>query len=189
MLTRRGLLTKAGVAAAGLVLPALAHSRLTGASGAGPVVEISMRSDERGAEVWFDPIGVRIEPGQTVRWVMASPGNPHTTTAYHPRNASRSLRIPEAAEPWDSGFLINPGDRFEVTLIVEGVYDYFCLPHEAAGMVGRIVVGRPGGPGALPFDYFVGRPGTGAWGRVPPAAREVFPSIEAIVARGLVSRR
>ena len=57
------------------------------------------------------------------------------------------------------------------------------------GMVGRIVVGRPAGPGAQPFDYFVGRPGTGAWGRVPPAAREVFPSVEAIVARGVVSRR
>jgi hypothetical protein len=104
-------------------------------------------------------------------------------------NASHSLRIPEAAEPWDSGFLINPGDHFEVTLTVEGVYDYFCLPHEAAGMVGRIVVGRPGGPGAQPFDYFVGRPGTGNWGDVPAAARAAFPNVEAIVTRGVVSRR
>ena len=189
MLTRRGLLTKGGLALAGLALPPLAHPRLSGAGGAGTVVEIRMRSDDRGAEVWFDPIGVRIEPGQTVRWIMASPGNPHTTTAYHPRNANHSLRIPEVAEPWDSGFLINPGDRFEVTLPVEGVYDYFCLPHEAAGMVGRIVVGRPGGPGTQPFDYFVGRPGTGDWGHVPVAAQERFPSVEAIMALGVVSRR
>ncbi len=83
---------------------------------------------------------------------------------------------------------MNPGDRFEVTLTAEGVYDYFCLPHEAAGMVGRIVVGRPGGPGAQPFDYFVGRPGTGDWGRVPPAAQAGFPSVDAIVARGVVKR-
>lgn len=65
--------------------------------------------------------------------------------------------------PWDSGFLVNDRDRFEITLTVEGVYDYFCLPHEAGGMVGRIVVGRPGGPGALPFDDFAGRAGTREW--------------------------
>ena len=189
MLTRRGLLTKGGLALAGLALPPLAHPRPTGAGGSSAVVEIRMRSDDRGAEVWFDPIGVRIEPGQTVRWLMASPGNPHTTTAYHPRNANHSLRIPEAAEPWDSGFLVQPGDRFQVTLTVEGVYDYFCLPHELAGMVGRIVVGRPGGPGTQPFDYFVGRPGTGDWGHVPQAAQAVFPSVETIVALGVVNRR
>ena len=36
-------------------------------------------------------------------------------------------------------------------LTVEGVYDYFCAPHEMAGMVGRIIVGRPG---AQPFDDY-----------------------------------
>ncbi|MDA7965440.1 plastocyanin/azurin family copper-binding protein, partial [Ruegeria sp.] len=28
-------------------------------------------------------------------------------------------------------------------LTIPGVYDYYCLPHEAAAMVGRIVVGTP----------------------------------------------
>jgi plastocyanin len=151
-------------------------------------VEIQMHSSPRGEEVWFDPIGVRIEPAQIIRWVMASSGNPHTTTAYHPRNANHSLRIPEAAAPWDSGFLVKPGDTFEVTLTVEGVYDYFCVPHEAAGMVGRIVVGRPDGPGALPFDYFTGRAGSQAWLPVPEAARAAFPTVAAIVAGGAVRR-
>ncbi len=143
-----------------------------------------MRSDPQGARVWFDPIGLYVEPGQTVRWVVDS--NVHTTTAYHPRNDGHSLRIPEGAVPWDSGFLVNPGDRFEVTLTVEGVYDYFCAPHEAAGMVGRLVVGRPAGPGALPFDYFRGRPGTGNWKPVPAAAREAFPSVERILEERIV---
>jgi plastocyanin len=148
--------------------------------------EIRMRSDTRGEHVGFDPIGILIQPGQTVRWVAESPGNPHTTTAYHPRNGKHSLRIPETAEPWDSGFLFKEGDRFEVTLTVEGVYDYFCLPHEAAGMVGRIVVGRPAGPGSRPFDYFAGRPGTADWLPVPDAARHSFPSIEAIVRQRVI---
>jgi plastocyanin len=179
--TRRDFLTAGGLALASLAVPTIARA-------AGPV-EIQMRSTPRGEEVWFDPIGVRIEPGQTVRWIMASPGNPHTTTAYHPRNANHSLRIPEDAAPWDSGFLVKPRDTFEVTLSVEGVYDYFCLPHEAAGMVGRIVVGRPGGPGALPFDYFVGRATTPAWIPVPEAAQAAFPGVAAIVSNGAVRRR
>ncbi len=187
MLTRRELLQAGGLWLAGLAAPRVGAATRTAA--AAPAVEIRMRSDARGEHVWFDPIGVRIQPGQTVRWVMDSPGNPHTTTAYHPKNANHSLRIPEAAAPWDSGFLMNPGDHFEVTLTAEGVYDYFCLPHEAAGMVGRIVVGRPGGPGALPFDYFVGKPGTADWQPVPAAARKAFPSAETIVRQKIVRGR
>jgi plastocyanin len=181
MPTRRQFLTAGGLALAGFALPA----RLRAAR----AVEIRMVSSPRGEHVSFDPIGVRIEPGQSVRWIMASPGNPHTTTAYHPKNANHSLRIPEAAVPWDSGFLVQPGAVFDVTLTIEGVYDYFCLPHEAAGMVGRIVVGRPGGPGTLPFDYFAGRPTAQAWMPVPDAARAAFPGVAAIVAKGAVRGR
>ena len=76
---------------------------------------------------------------------------------------------------------MNPGSHFEVTLTIPGVYDYFCMPHEAAGMVGRIVVGRPGGPGAQPFDYFRGRPGTSEWKPVPPEARKAFPQVSTIM--------
>ncbi len=148
-----------------------------------------MRSDERGEHVWFDPAGILIERGQTVRWIMDSPGNPHTTTAYHPKNGNHSLRIPEAATPWDSGFLVNPGNHFDVTLTVEGVYDYFCMPHEASDMVGRIVVGRPIGPGALPFDYFVGKPGTKNWLPVPDAAKATFPAVAEIMAKKIVRKR
>lgn len=133
MPTRRRFLQAGGLALAGLAGPVVARAT-------GPV-EIRMLSSPRGEHAWFDPIGVRVEAGQRVRWIMASPGNPHTTTAYPPRNGGHSLRIPEGAEPWDSGFLVNPRDTFEARLTVEGVYDYFCLPHEAGGMVGRIVVG------------------------------------------------
>ena len=178
MVTRRAFLSAGGLALAGLAVPAVARSA--------PVVEIRMRSDEQGAHAWFDPVGVLIQPGQTVRWIMDSPGNPHTTTAYHPNNTKHSLRIPEAATPWDSGFLLKPGDRFELQLALEGVYDYFCLPHEAAGMVGRIIVGRPAGPGVLSVDYFVGRPGTAEWLPVPPDAAKAFPSVTAIMAQKVV---
>lgn len=45
-----------------------------------------------------------------------------------------------AAWPRDSGFLL-PDEIFEITLTAPGVYDYYCLPHEIAAMVGRLVVG------------------------------------------------
>jgi plastocyanin len=169
--------------AGGLTLAGLRAPRIGRAAG---VVEIQMRASARGEEVWFDPIGVWVAPGQAVRWVLHH--DVHTTTAYHPANDQHSLRIPEGAEPWNSGFLVNPGAHFEVTLEVEGVYDYYCLPHEQAGMVGRIVVGRPSGPGALPFDYFKERPGTSTWKPVPEAARQAFPAVQRIMESRVVRR-
>jgi plastocyanin len=154
----------------------LALPLLRGTAGAGEIAEIRMRSDPEGAHVAFDPIGLWVPAGARVRWVLEA--NVHTTTAYHPANDGHPLRIPEGALPWDSGYLVEPGAVFEVTLTEEGVYDYLCTPHEIAGMVGRIVVGRPGGPGARP-------PGDA----VPPAARAAFPSIERIVAERIVAER
>ena len=175
--SRRRALRAGGIVLASLVVPGQALP-------ATPLVEIRMRSRELGAHVSFDPIGVLVQPGTTIRWIVEA--DVHTTTAYHPANDSHSLRIPADARPWASDYLVNPGDSFEVTLTVEGVYDYFCAPHELAGMVGRIIVGRPAGPGALPFGYFAGDASKAAWTEVPEAARQRFPSIEQILAQRIV---
>jgi hypothetical protein len=50
--------------------------------------------------------------------------------------------MPEDAKPWESDYLL-PNESFSATLSEPGVYDYYCHPHEHAGMVGRIVVGPP----------------------------------------------
>jgi plastocyanin len=175
--SRRAFLKAGGLALAGYGIAPLFGLRLH--ASVGPEL-IDMRSDALGARVWFDPIGLYVKPGTTVRWVARE--NVHTTTAYHPSNDHHALRIPEGAMPWDSGFLVKPGATFDVTLTVPGVYDYYCMPHEGAGMVGRIVVGKGIGPGALPFDYWVGKTGTGDWRSVPDAARAAFPSVERILA-------
>src|SRR5690606_13047344 len=93
-----------------------------------------------GSRVWFDPIRLHVLPGQTVRWINRDPGNSHTVTSYHPSIFDRPQRIPDGAAPWDSDYLL-PGESFAITFTVEGIYDYYCVPHEHAGMVGRIVVG------------------------------------------------
>jgi plastocyanin len=109
---------------------------------AAEILEIVMHGTQDGSRVWFEPVGVHLKPGTIVRWSNRDPGNSHTTTAYHPTNGGHPLRIPDAAKPWDSDYLL-PGERFEVPFTVEGVYDYFCQPHEMAGMAGRIVIGTP----------------------------------------------
>lgn len=173
--SRREFVKASGLAFAGLALP---PNRWFFSAARLEVIE--MRSDALGSRVWFDPVGVHVAPGTTVRWVVRE--NVHTTTAYHPRNDHHSLRIPEHAAPWDSGFLVRPRAHFDVKLDVPGVYDYYCAPHEAAGMVGRIIVGEPLGPGGEPFDYWIGKPGTDDWRRVPDAARGAFPTVARILA-------
>ncbi|HEX5471038.1 MAG TPA: plastocyanin/azurin family copper-binding protein [Lacipirellulaceae bacterium] len=173
MLTRRAVLSASG----GVFVSAV----ISGRAAAADVVEIHMKSDPAGGVVGFDPVGVLLQPGQTVRWICDA--NVHTTTAYSPKNANHSLRIPKEAQPWASDFL-QPGERFEVNLTVEGIYDYYCAPHEMAGMVGRLIVGQPGGTRALPFDYFKAE--GKAWMIVPPAAQKAFPAIAEIMRKKVV---
>jgi plastocyanin len=151
-------------AAAALALPARAD---------GPV-DIALQGDPGGAHVWFDPAGLLVRPGTTVRWTNRDPGNAHTSTAYHPANFDRPRRIPPTARPWNSDYLM-PGEAFEIMLTAPGVYDFYCIPHEHAGMVGRIVVG------AVPADWR-------GWpdGDLPAAALAGFPDARTIVAEGAV---
>src|SRR5437899_1669727 len=138
--SRREFLKAGGLALVGFGLvpdrrapvAALLGARLRSA---GVLEVIEMRSDALGSRVWFDPIGLYVEPGATVRWIVRE--NVHTTTAYHPQNDHHPRRIPESAVAWDSGFRVHPGDHFEVTLTVPGVYDYYCRPHDAVRMLGR----------------------------------------------------
>lgn len=167
--SRRKFLTLGGGFLATLSLPQTLH--------AASVEVIEMRGTARGERVWFWPHGLAVTSGTAIRFVNRDPGNSHTSTAYHPDTFNRARRIPTAAHPWDSGFLL-PDESFEVTLTVPGVYDYYCIPHEMAGMVGRIVVGNPGdagwdGPSTASHD-------------VPPEVLETLPTVQNILDRGRI---
>ncbi|HKQ95134.1 MAG TPA: plastocyanin/azurin family copper-binding protein [Aestuariivirgaceae bacterium] len=162
---RRQILKLGGIIAAGLVFPR--H-----ATPADEII-IEMRGSADGALVWFDPIGLHIEPGRTIRWINRDPGNSHTTTAYHPNNDGHPLRIPKDAASWNSDYLL-PDESFSVRFEQVGVYDYFCRPHEHAGMVGRIVVGDPAD---------VERSDEG----LPKAVVGAFPAVADILRKGRIS--
>ena len=77
----------------------------------------------------YDPMVLKIEPGDTVNWVNMSG---------HFNQFEQGL-IPEGAEPWTTQM----GNDVSRTFDVEGVYIYKCPPHFAMGMVGAIIVGEP----------------------------------------------
>lgn len=111
---------------------------------------VLMRNE--GGQFFFDPVALRVLPGDTVVWLNL--GDNHSTTAYAPPNTKAGgtavpQRIPEGAQAWDSGILglQDRGLTFSHTFKVPGTYDYYCFPHEFLGMVGRVVVDVPGGPG------------------------------------------
>lgn len=89
---------------------------------------------------YFAPNIVWVESGGTVTWTNES--GSHTATAYHPE-FDKPHRIPDGAEAWNSGMFSEPGATFDNTFDVDGVYDYFCVPHEHRAMVGTVIVGDP----------------------------------------------
>lgn len=106
-----------------------ASARLSGTAGGqeSPVIAIGNN--------YFNPIGLYVEPGTTVRFEIEA--GSHSATAYEDR-------VPAEASPFDSG-VISDGS-FDYTFDTPGTYDYYCIPHQSMGMVGRIIVGETGGP-------------------------------------------
>jgi len=103
-------------------------------------------------EMWdfyFDPPGLRLEPGDRVAWIMLQDtlADGHSASAYHPGN-DKVLRVPEGAGNWSTPLIIENGVWGEYIFQAIGVHDYFCIPHETEGMVGRVIVTEASGPGA-----------------------------------------
>lgn len=169
ILTRRGALATGGGFAASLL------AARTGFAAA--MAEIAMRGTKDGGRIWFDPVGLYIEPGQRLRFLNRDGGNTHTATAYSPDIDGRPLRIPAGAKGWDSDYL-DPDQAFEITLEVPGVYDFYCRPHEHAGMVGRIVVGRP--------EDHAGWQQNTETGDLSPEILAAFPAVADILAMGRI---
>ena len=91
-------------------------------------------------ELHFDPHHLTIRVGDTVTWVTVG-AIPHTSTCDPEKatNPEEHVQLPEGAATWDSG-TVNQGEEFRHTFEVPGEYTYFCIPHEAAGMVASLTV-------------------------------------------------
>ena len=114
-----------------------------------------------GTDARFVPALVEVGQGDVIRFEILE--GMHTVTAYHPKNR-RPLRIPQSAASFDSGML-SEGDIWFLKIKVEGIYDYFCMPHERLGHVGRIIAGSK--ITAIEFDNSI----------IPEKAAQIFESL------------
>ncbi|MFB6147089.1 MAG: plastocyanin/azurin family copper-binding protein [Halobacteriaceae archaeon] len=99
--------------------------------------------------VAFDPAALTVTAGDEVVWYNNS-SRGHTVTAYEDALpdgaeffASGGYDSEAAArEAWREtiGGRLTHGDTFRHTFERPGVYEYFCIPHEQAGMVGQVEV-------------------------------------------------
>ena len=125
-LTRRDSLVLLGSAA----IVAAAPERSSAQSG-GTVHEVKMRNfdpEDRSNIMIYDPAIIRIEPGDTVRFVSEDPGH---------NAVSHEDMIPKGAESFKTPL----SKDAEVTFEAPGTYGYYCLPHRSAGMWGLVLVG------------------------------------------------
>lgn len=87
------------------------------------------------ADSRYEPQLINVSTGDIIRFEVEE--GMHTVTAYHPDNR-RDLGIPAEAESFDSGPL-TAGDTWFLTITQAGEYNYFCMPHERMGHVGKIL--------------------------------------------------
>ncbi|SFP21179.1 halocyanin domain-containing protein [Halolamina pelagica] len=102
-------------------------------------VTVEVGVDNGGQPYGFGPPAVRIDPGATVVWEWTGRGGSHNVVAED--GSFESELVGEA------------GHTFSHTFESEGTFKYVCIPHEALGMKGAIVVGGGGGGGVSEPDY------------------------------------
>ena len=137
-LSRRRLLAAAGTAAA---------AGVAGCAGGGGSAQGDY--DVGMTAVAFDPVEITVSVGDTVVWANTS-SRGHTVTAYDsgiPDDADffasggyDSTAAARDAFGSELGGLIDSGDTWSHTFEVAGEYEYLCIPHEASGMIGTVVV-------------------------------------------------
>jgi plastocyanin len=115
--------------------------------------ETTTHTVEMTDQLVFDPAELTIAPGDTVIWEnVGSIG--HSVTAYEdatPADAAyfasggfdseTAARNNYSVGDAGSGDVVG-GETYQHTFEGEGTYEYFCIPHEGAGMVGTIQVGE-----------------------------------------------
>lgn len=83
---------------------------------------------------FFSPDKLTIEPGDTVTFENAQ-DEPHEVMFINvPKGVDEMIMSPMHEKK---------GDKFTYTFTVPGTYKYHCHPHEALGMEGTLIVGKP----------------------------------------------
>lgn len=134
-----------------LMLGALAAVLFAGAAGAAEV-EVKMLNKGIDGAMVFEPALVKINPGDSVKFVATDKG--------HNAETIKGM-LPEGA----AVVVGKIGQTVTVTFDLAGDYGFKCLPHYGMGMVALVVVGEPkNGDAAKAVSH-------------PPQAKKVFAKL------------
>ena len=89
-------------------------------------VEVGVEAN--GGAFGFGPAAIHVDNGATVQWEWTGEGGGHNV-------------VSDGDGPLDSDTYSQSGVNYEHTFEEDGIYNYYCSPHEAQGMKGSIVVG------------------------------------------------
>ena len=94
----------------------------------------------------YDPATLTIKVGDTVKWINEH-GGPHNVACYPdsiPSGAADALNadMPNRMGPLSGPLVTDSLGTFQVTFanVPAGTYTYYCIPHEAMGMKGTLIV-------------------------------------------------
>jgi len=154
--SRRGMLRRASLAAGAVATGATGNASAQedgadtegdGSGGGGGATHTVDMTDG----LVFDPDSLTIAPGDTVVWENGGAVG-HSVTAYEDElpddaeyfasggfDSEQAARDAYSAGDPDSGD-VPGGASWEHTFETEGEYEYFCIPHEQAGMVATLTV-------------------------------------------------
>jgi len=103
---------------------------LLGGAAAAAEIEVKMLNKGSDGVMVFEPSLVKIEPGDTIKFVSTDKGHNAETI---------NGMLPEGAAP----FVGKVNQDIAVSFDKPGVYGVKCLPHYGMGMVALVVVGDP----------------------------------------------
>jgi plastocyanin len=113
-------------------------------AGGQPVLRVQMK--QVGARYVFEPANFTVKVGDVVEFVNVN-GFPHNVQFEPqriPAGAAEVLNrnMPNRMGPLQSPMFTRPNETYRISFAGApvGIYDYFCLPHKALGMTGRITV-------------------------------------------------
>jgi halocyanin-like protein len=90
-------------------------------------VEVGVQAN--GGAFGFGPPAIHVDNGATVQFEWTGEGGAHNV-------------VSDGEGPLDSGSPVDTsGVEYEHTFEEDGIYEYYCAPHEGLGMKGAIVVG------------------------------------------------
>jgi halocyanin-like protein len=87
---------------------------------------VMVGAEGNGGNFAFEPAAIRIDAGTTVVWEWTGEGSSHNVKADD--------------DSFESEYYDSAGETFEHTFEEAGTYEYVCVPHQAQGMKGAVVV-------------------------------------------------